>query len=475
MILRLSSAHALRVGAIACLASLLMSLLTGAPAATPASSKGGALSRPNLIVIFADDLGYGDLSCYGSPTIRTAHLDGMARDGLRFTDFYVAAAVCSPSRAALLTGRYPIRNGMYGKRNVLYPDSKGGLPSSEITAATALRRAGYDTAHVGKWHLGVRPGTTANDHGFTTSFGLPYSNDMDPAPTLPKGAGASPNPPADGWRFPLLLNGKVVEQPVDQTTLTRRYTEAAIEFICKERESPFFLYFAHTFPHTPLFASPDFKGRSRRGIYGDAVEELDWSVGRVLAALRERGIAENTFVFFSSDNGPWLIQGLQGGSAGPLREGKGSTWEGGMRVPGIAWWPGRIQPGTTGATANTMDLFVTLLRLGGAEVPSDRAIDGIDLSPILSGGSLPDERPFFYYRKDQLAACRLGNYKLHFFTQKGYGQPKPDRHEPALLFDLGKDPGETHDVASQHPDIVERIKTAIAAHRATVTPGEPQF
>ena len=441
------------------------------------SFAGAASSRPpNIVIIFADDLGYGDLGCYGSPSIRTPHLDGMAREGLRFTDFYVAAAVCSPSRAALLTGRLPLRNGMFGERNVLYPQSKGGLPAEEITIARALKRRGYATAHIGKWHLGIHAGSTPRDHGFEESFGVPYSNDMDPRPNLPRRSAISEDPPADGWLFPLARNGKVVEStPVDQTTLTKRYTAAAVDFITSHRTQPFFLYLAHSFPHTPLFASPEFKGRSPRGRYGDTVEELDWSVGQVLAALRSSGLAENTLVFFSSDNGPWLTQGLQGGSAGPLREGKGSTWEGGMRVPGIAWWPGRIQPdGVTSIPASTMDLFVTSLTLAGAPVPSNRVIDGTDLAPVFAGKSLP-ARPFFYYRKDQLAAVRLGDFKLHFFTQNGYGQPKADTHNPPLLFNLARDPGEKFNVAADHPEVVAKIQAAVAEHRKTLVIGKPQF
>ena len=448
---------------------LVAALLCGVSFATAAAPR-----PPNIVIVFADDLGYGDLGCYGSPYIRTPHLDGMAREGLRFTDFYVASGVCSPSRAALLTGRLPLRSGMFGARNVLYPDSKGGLPADEITMATALKKRGYATAHVGKWHLGIHSGSTPRDHGFDESFGLPYSNDMDPRPGLPRGSGPSPNPPADGWQFPLIHNGQVIEKQVDQTTLTQRYTEVATKFIAENKDKPFLLYFAHTFPHTPLFASPAFKGRSLRGLYGDTVEEMDWSVGRVIAALRQHGLAENTLVFFSSDNGPWLTQNVQGGSAGPLREGKGSTWEGGMRVPGIAWWPGRIRPAVTSTPASTMDLFVTALHLSDAELPKDREIDGVDLAPVFAGQPLP-ERPFFYYRKDQLAACRLGNFKLHFFTQNGYGQPKADVHEPPLLFDLTRDVSERFNIAAQNPEIVAKIRAAIAAHREKLVVGKPQF
>ncbi len=429
--------------------------------------------RPNIVIIFADDLGYGDLGCYGSPTIRTPHLDRMAAEG--FTDFYSAAEVCTPSRAALLTGRYPIRSGMCGHRRVLFPNSEGGLPPAEVTIAEALRPLGYATAHIGKWHLGIHSGSRPLDQGFDHSFGLPYSNDMDGRADLPRGASGSPNPPRDGWNVPLIRDGEVVERPADQTTLTRRYTEEAVKLIRRWKDRPFFLYFAHAFPHVPLFASPEFQGKSRAGIYGDTVEELDWSVGQVLDALKHEGIAERTLVFFTSDNGPWLIMGDQGGSAGLLRDGKGSTWEGGMRVPGIAWMPGRIRHGVASEPANAMDLFSTALRMAGAPLPESATIDGADLSPLLFEGKTLRQRAFFYYRGDQLFAARWGRWKAHFRTQPGYGQAKAEEHEPPLLFHLGRDPSEKRNVAAAHPEVIAEIRQVVAEHQSGVTPGTPQL
>ena len=429
----------------------------------------------NIIVIFADDLGYGDLVCYGSPVIRTPHLDRMAAEGLRFTDFYSAAEVCSPSRAALLTGRYPIRSGMCGNRRVLFPNSRGGLPAAELTIPEVLKSSGYTTAHIGKWHLGIHEGSRPLDRGFDFSFGLPYSNDMDGRADLPKGSTGSPNPPRDGWNVPLIRNGEVIEQPAVQETLTRRYTDEALKFIHENQNQPFFIYLAHTFPHVPLFASEEFRGRSRAGIYGDTVEELDWSVGRILDVLRELKLDQETFVFFSSDNGPWLIMGQQGGSAGPLRDGKGSTWEGGMRVPGIAWMPGRIEPGVTSVPASTLDLFPTTMALSHSAVSDEVVIDGTDLSPLLFERSDLAVRPYFYYRGDQLFACRLGEWKAHFLTQTGYGQSKPEVHDVPLLFHLGRDVSEKRSVAGDHPEVMEEIRRLVEEHQQKVTRGTPQF
>lgn len=435
-----------------------------------------AAPKPNVILIFADDLGYGDLGCYGAQKIRTPHLDRMAAEGVRFTDFYSAAEVCTPSRAALLTGRYPLRSGMCGDiERVLFPNSKGGLPPAEITIADALRGAGYATMHIGKWHLGIHEGSRPLDQGFDHSFGLPYSNDMDARPGLPKGATSSATPPRDGWNVALMRDGKVIEQPADQTTLTKRYTEEAVKFIGEHRTKPFFLYLAHTFPHVPLFASPDFQGKSKAGIYGDTVEELDWSVGRILETLRKQNMQENTLVVFTSDNGPWLIMGEQGGSAGPLRDGKGSTWDGGMRVPCIAWMPGRIKPAVSSQLVQAMDWFPTALSMAEVKFPDGVALDGVNLTPLLLENATLPERSYFFYRGPQLFACRLGPWKAHFHTQGGYGGQAKQAHDPPLLYHLGDDPAESKDVAAQHPDVLQNIRDAVRQHQTRMVPGVKQL
>jgi len=434
-------------------------LLFAAMIAAPLAVAEQTPPHPNFVILFADDLGYGDLRCYGHPTIRTPNLDRMAAEGMRFTQFYSAASVCTPSRAALLTGRLPIRSGMCSdKHRVLFPGSPGGLPDSEITLAEALKTKGYATACIGKWHLGHLPKYLPTRRGFDSYFGIPYSNDMKPCP--------------------LMRNETVIEEPAEQETLTRRYTAEAVRFIKRSKDGPFFLYLPYTFPHVPLHASDKFLDTSPRGLYGDVVEELDWSVGVILDTLRELGLAERTFVFFTSDNGPWLIQKQNGGSAGLLRDGKGSTWEGGMREPGIAWWPGRIQAGVvTPALSCTMDLFTTCLSLAGVPVPTDRVIDGVDLSPVLFGTGPSPRKVMFYYRGTHLMAVRKGPWKAHFYTQDAYGRGarKRVRHDPPVLYQLEHDPSEKYNVAAQHPEVIADIMKEVERHKATLKAAPSQL
>jgi arylsulfatase A len=453
--------------------AFLVAAALGAAVGTP-PARGAEAPPPNIVIILADDLGYGDLGSYGNPTIRTPNLDRMAAEGMRLTQFYSAAEVCTPSRAALLTGRLPIRNGMTSdRRRVLYPNSSRGLPPEEVTLAEGLKTKGYATACIGKWHLGHLPQFLPTRQGFDSYFGVPYSNDMDRISGAPPNAIGRPDPEVAHFNVPLMRDESIVERPAEQTTLTLRYTEAAIEFIRANKSRPFFLYLPHTMPHVPLFASADFEGKSARGIYGDVVEELDASVGRILETLRQEGVAEKTLVFFTSDNGPWLLMKQQGGSAGPLREGKGSTWEGGVREPAIAWWPGRIAPGVVSQElSGTMDLFATGLALAGVPPPQDRVIDGVDMSPILFGGGESRRDTHFYYRGEQLFAARKGWWKAHFKSRSGYGPDPVVTHDPPALYHLGRDPGEQFDVAEDFPEVLADIAGEVERHRATLTPVE---
>ncbi len=446
-------------------------------AADNRAAPGGDALRPNLVIILVDDLGWGDLGCYGHPQIRTPALDRLAREGTRFTQFYAAATVCTPSRAGLLTGRLAVRTGLdCGPRRVLFPDSTGGIPADEITLAEALAPLGYTSAIVGKWHLGHLPTYLPTRHGFASYFGIPYSNDMSPAHS----AGGK----LRGWPpTPLLRDEEQIESEPDQAQLTRRYTDESIAFIrqmaarqASDPQKRFFLYLPHTMPHVPLFAEAPFLGRSPRGLYGDVVESIDAGVARIIDTLHELHLADNTLVVFTSDNGPWIELGQRGGSAGPLREGKGSTWEGGYRVPGIAWWPGKVPMGRTATgLVSALDLFPTCLALAGGAPPKGLELDGLDQSAYLLGQGESARNEMFYYRERELFAVRQGEWKIHFRTQKGYGQPRPQVHDPPLLFNLHADPGEQTDRSAEQPELVSQLRQLADQHRQAVTLAPPQM
>lgn len=438
---------------------------------------------PNFILIVADDLGYGDLGCYGSERIATPRLDRMAREGTRFTDFCVAAPFCSPSRAALLTGRLPARCGV---PYVLFPAEHTGLPPDEVTMAELLKPRGYATACIGKWHLGWDRPFRPTRQGFDEFLGLPYSNDSNEWPVgepFMQVMGLQPLPLVDGER--------VVEAPVEQATLTQRYTRRAVEFIRRHHDRPFFLYLPHTMPHIPQYASPEFAGKSRDGLYGDAIEELDWSTGVLLDTLRELRLAERTLVVFTSDNGANLraagnapkaknpptkarFPGRSlGGSNAPFRAGKGTTFEGGLRVPFIAWWPGQVPADRTNATpVSALDLFPTFAELAQAK-PPERTLDGRSIAALLRGAeNTGPARPLFHYFGAQLQAVREGSWKL-FMPVDRLPEPRPAslwfEHQPQAferqhrlwpkptLHHLGSDPGEAKDVAADNPVVVERL------------------
>jgi arylsulfatase A-like enzyme len=429
---------------------------------------------PNFIIIFTDDQGYGDLGNFGHPTIRTPHLDRMAAEGQRWTSFYSAASVCTPSRAGLLTARLPVRSGMTSDsptvRRVLFPDSAGGLPASEITIAEALKPRGYATAAIGKWHLGHLPQYLPMRHGFDSYFGIPYSNDMDwTGPNVPEERRSKTmDPTIEYWNVPLMRDDKIIERPAQQSTLTRRYTDEAIAFVRRNRDRPFFLYLAHSMPHMPLFPSGEFEGKSLRGRYGDVIEEIDWNVGRLLDTLRQMQLDRHTLVVFTSDNGPWATYDQQGGSAGVLRGAKGGTFEGGMRVPAIFWWPGTIRSGVVTDIGSTLDLLPTLATIAGVEAPRDRELDGYALTAALRSTGRSPRETMIYYRGPTVFAVRHRSFKAHFFTKSEYGTDPVVAHQPPLLYNLDQDPAEKFDVTKEHPAVVAEIERIAAAHRKGV-------
>lgn len=447
-------------------------LVLSAPSLSAQGTESAPTPPPNVVVIFIDDMGYADIGPFGAKAYPTPNLDKMAREGMRFTDFVVSSAVCSASRAALLTGCYHRRVGISG---ALGPKAEIGLDPAETTLAEVCKQKGYATACFGKWHLGHHPKFLPLQQGFDEYFGLPYSNDMWPLhpayvdlpPAAAKRKEGYPN-------LPLIEGNRVVDDEVDgadQANLTTWYTEHAVAFIAKNAARPFFLYVPHSMVHVPLFVSDKFKGKSGRGLFGDVVMEVDWSVGQILDAIDEHGLRERTLVIFTADNGPWLCYGDHAGSAGPLREGKGTMFEGGCREPTLMRWPGRIPAGKTcDELASTIDILPTVAALIGADLPQ-RPIDGLDIRPLMFGE--PDARSphavfYCYYGGGQLQAVRDRQWKLHLphTYQSLGGKPGGKGGRPApyqqasiglALYDLRADVGETNDVADAHPEVVARL------------------
>ena len=403
---------------------------------------------PNIVLVFTDDQGYGDLSCYGHPTIHTPHVDALAAGGTKLTQFYVASPVCSPSRAALLTGCYPKRVGMH--KHVIFPDYVYGQHPDEVTLAALLRGEGFATGCGGTWHLGHRPGLLPTDQGFDVFAGVPYSNDMA---QIHRGPDTKYK-----YRLPWMEQSEVVEWEPDQRLLTRRATEAAVDFIDAHAEEPFFVYVPHSMPHIPLYASAEFEGNSPRGLYGDVIEEIDWSVGQLAAALERHGLTNNTLFLFTTDNGPWLPFKRDGGSAGLLRGGKGSNWEGGQRVPCVVSWPGTIPAGqVVRDVATTMDILPTVAAFAGAPLPG-AILDGHDVSDLLTGApgaTSPTEHFLYYTSKGDLAGIRRGPWKL--LLAKGE------------LFHLEHDVSEQWNVAGQNAELVAELGTLAREMDATIT------
>jgi arylsulfatase A-like enzyme len=441
-----------------CLGVLLVALL--APAVR-------ADRPPNFVIIFCDDMGYADPACFGNKDVPTPHIDRIAKEGIQFTDFYVGQPICSASRAALMTGCYPNRVGILG---ALGPMAKIGISDREVIIPQVLKKQGYATAIIGKWHLGREPDFLPTHHGFDEYFGIPYSHDMGHRPN-------NKNP-----ELPLMEGDKVIEEKPDISQLTTRYTERAVDYIGRNKDHPFFLYLAHNLPHVPLGVSDKFKGKSKRGLYGDVTMEIDWSVGQVLDAIKANRLDDHTLVMFASDNGPWLVYGDHAGRADPLREGKMTTFDGGCRTPCAMRWPGVIRPGQVShEIVRSMDVLPTFAKLAGTAAPTDRIIDGNDISPLLKGETTksPDDAYFYYWGKD-LQAVRHGKWKLHVAHDYIHPDPvgsggKPGKTVklkiPESLFDMETDPSEQHDLAAAHPEIVKELSTLLEQCRQDMGDG----
>lgn len=423
-------------------------------------------SPPNVVILFADDMGYSDLSCYGNPVIRTPNLDRLAAEGMRYTSFYAAAAVCTPSRVGLLTGRYPVRAG---QPNNTGPDTVGGLPLTEILLPQVLKKRGYRTMAIGKWHLGYKPeAQLPTKRGFDHYFGLPYSNDMIP--------------PWVKTEVPLHLyrDTEIVERVEEQSQLTPRYTDEAVKFIRSAKGGPFFLYVPFAMPHLPVSAPASRAGKSRAGLYGDTIETLDWSVGEILKTLREEGLERNTLVVFCSDNGPWhnlpprmLAKGVEPwhtGTKGMLHGAKGTTYEGGIRVPGIFRWPGVIPAGQTSADpASTLDLFPTIAKAAGAALPTDRVYDGFDLLPSLRAGSATPRKEFYYCLGRVMEGVREGPWKFRFARIASNIDGSDTGRAPVReLYHLDWDPGELYNLAERYPDVAAKLEAKLKAFAAEI-------
>lgn len=431
-------------------------------------------NSPNYIVIFVDDMGYGDLGVYGNPTISTPHLDKMAYEGQKWTQFYSAASVCTPSRAALLTGRLPVRSGMASSKNpVLFPNSLSGLPATELTLAEKLKEKNYKTAIVGKWHLGHTKNYLPNNHGFDYYFGIPYSNDMDKINNNNYWSEyENKELSSDSYNVPLMENFDIIERPVDQTTITSRYVDKTLQLINNYKNDNFFIYLSHNLPHIPLYASKRFLGKSKRGLYGDVIEEIDYGVGLIINELKKLNLDKKTIVVFTSDNGPWLVYKSHSGSAGLLRNGKGTTWEGGVRVPTI-FWGANIKPGLINEIGSTLDIYTTFLALAKIDTQKNMIVDGYDLSETLLRKKESQRDEMFFYKGDELFAVRLGDFKLHLKTTDWFKEPK--KHNPPLLFNLNIDPSEKFNISSKNPEKVKEILELIKVHNLRLVRGKNQL